>query len=55
MKIKVEDPPRRKHSAFVGGAVLGSIMRERDEFWITRKDWEDKGASVLRDMGSKFM
>lgn len=47
MRIKVEDPPRRKHMAFVGGAVLASIMKDRKDFWIFKKDWEEHGASIL--------
>ena len=28
-KLRVEDPPRRKHLVWLGGAVLGSIMADR--------------------------
>lgn len=28
-KIKVEDPPRRKHMVFSGGSVLADIMKDR--------------------------
>lgn len=49
MKIKVEDPPRRKHMAFIGGAVLGSIMRDREEFWISKQSWEESGPSILHN------
>lgn len=26
-KIRIEDPPRRKHMVFLGGAVLADIMK----------------------------
>ena len=29
IKIKVEDPPRRKHMVFSGGSVLADIMKDR--------------------------
>lgn len=28
-KIKIEDPPRRKHLVFGGGSVLADIMKDR--------------------------
>jgi actin-related protein 2 len=40
---KIEDPPRRKHMVFLGGAVLAQIMKDRDEFWVSRQDWLEKG------------
>lgn len=47
-KLRIEDPPRRKHMVFLGAAVLGDIMRNEDEkFWITKADYEEHGLSVL--------
>ncbi|KAK9810314.1 hypothetical protein WJX72_008449 [[Myrmecia] bisecta] len=40
-KMKIEDPPRRKHTVFLGGAVLADIMKDREEFWISRKEYEE--------------
>jgi len=42
-KIKIEDPPRRKHMVFLGGSVLADIMKERQEFWITKQDYDEVG------------
>lgn len=28
-QIRIEDPPRRKHMVFLGGAVLADIMKEK--------------------------
>jgi hypothetical protein len=36
-KIKIEDPPRRKHMVFLGGSVLADIMKDRPEFWMTKQ------------------
>lgn len=45
--IRIEDPPRRKHMVFLGGAMLADIMKDKPEFWISRQEWEEKGASAL--------
>jgi actin-related protein len=37
LPIRIEDPPRRKHMVFLGGAVLAEIMKDRPEFWMLRK------------------
>lgn len=42
-KIKVEDPPSRGHSVFLGGAVLSEIYKDRDEWWISREEYQEKG------------
>lgn len=34
LKLRVEDPPRRRHAVFLGAAVLADIMREQDDYWI---------------------
>ena len=50
-KIRIEDPPRRKHMVFLGGAVLADIMKGRQEFWITREEWFEQGAKSLDKLG----
>ncbi|KAG5633620.1 Actin- protein 2-B, partial [Asterophora parasitica] len=50
-KIKIEDPPRRKHMVFLGGAVLADIMKNREEFWITREEWFEQGERALAKLG----
>lgn len=47
-KLRIENPPRRKHMVFLGASVLGDIMRDRPEFWITKAEWEEEGARALR-------
>ncbi|KAK3093370.1 hypothetical protein FSP39_014680 [Pinctada imbricata] len=46
-RIRIEDPPRRKHMVFLGGAVLADIMKDKDSFWMTRAEYEEKGIRVL--------
>jgi len=51
-KIRIEDPPRRKHMVFLGGAVLADIMKDKDDFWMTRAEYEEKGVrGVLAKLG----
>jgi len=46
-KLRIEDPPRRKHMVFLGGSVLADIMKDRAEFWISKKEWEEHGANII--------
>jgi len=45
-KLRIEDPPRRKHMVFLGGSVLADIMKDREEFWISKKEWEEVGERI---------
>lgn len=47
-KVRIEDPPRRKHMVFLGGAVLADIMKDKEGFWLTRKDYEEKGIKIVQ-------
>lgn len=52
-KIRIEDPPRRRHMVFLGAAVLGEIMKDKTSgFWLTKADYEEKGLKILDQMGS---
>jgi len=44
-KLRIEDPPRRKHMVFLGGSVLADIMKDKDDFWISREEYFEKGAA----------
>lgn len=46
-KLNIEDPPRRKHLVFIGGAVLADAMKSRYEFWATKEEWEEEGSRIL--------
>ncbi|XP_039279584.1 actin-related protein 2-B isoform X3 [Nilaparvata lugens] len=53
-KIRIEDPPRRKDMVFIGGAVLADVMKDRDNWWITKQEYEEKGImKVLGKLGSR--
>ncbi|KAL3169479.1 hypothetical protein MRX96_045532 [Rhipicephalus microplus] len=46
-KIRIEDPPRRKDMVFIGGSVLAEVMKDNDKFWMSRREYEEKGVRVL--------
>lgn len=50
-KIRIEDPPRRKHMVFLGGAVLADIMKDREQFWVTKAEWDEQGLRALDKLG----
>ena len=40
VKIRVDDPPNRKHAVWIGGAVLADIMKANDAWWVSREEWQ---------------
>jgi len=51
-KVRIEDPPRRKHMVFLGGAVLADIMKDKEEFWMNKKEYDEGGINrVLAKLG----
>jgi len=46
-KLRIEDPPRRKHMVFLGGSVLADIMKDKPEFWISRAEWAEHGERII--------
>jgi len=52
-KMRIEDPPRRKHAVFMGGAVLAEAMKDRDDFWMSKAEYEEKGIGVLQKLSPK--
>ncbi len=49
--LRIEDPPRRKDMVFIGGAVLADVMKDRDDFWMTRAEYQEQGLRVLKKLG----
>lgn len=31
---------------FIGGAVLADVMKDRDNFWISREEYQEKGVQA---------
>jgi len=46
-QLRIEDPPRRKHMVFLGGAVLGEIMKDKEAFWMNNAEYKEIGNRVL--------
>ncbi|GAB5354918.1 hypothetical protein AAMO2058_000160700 [Amorphochlora amoebiformis] len=54
-KMRVEDPPRRRHMVFIGGAVLAQIMKNDENFWISKEEWSELGAeqAIIKKLGAQ--
>lgn len=50
-KLRIEYPPRRKHMVFLGGAVLADIMKDKDEFWVSKAEYEEHGEAYFKKSG----
>ncbi|KAL5998786.1 Actin-related protein 2 [Asimina triloba] len=50
LRLRIEDPPRRKHMVYLGGAVLAGIMKDAPEFWMSRQDYLEEGVACLRKL-----
>jgi len=50
-KMQIDDPPRRKHMVFLGGAVLAEVMKDKELSWITQEDWSTNGPRALEKLG----
>eukprot|EP01106_Pelomyxa_sp_JSP_P019138 TRINITY_DN93_c0_g1_i7.p1 TRINITY_DN93_c0_g1~~TRINITY_DN93_c0_g1_i7.p1 ORF type:complete len:430 (+),score=179.56 TRINITY_DN93_c0_g1_i7:89-1291(+) len=46
-KCRIEDPPRRKHMVFLGGAVLADIMKDKPDFWIMKSEYDEMGVKCI--------
>lgn len=51
-KLRIEDPPKRKHAVFIGGAVLADLMKGTPQFWVTRSEWQEEGPKALDKLGN---
>jgi len=48
-KVSIEDPPRRKHMVFLGGAVLANVMAGQPSFWVSKEEYREKGIQYCLD------
>ncbi|CAH0389499.1 unnamed protein product [Bemisia tabaci] len=53
-KIRVEDPPRRKDMVFMGGAVLAQLAKDKDNFWMSRAEYLEKGVGILSKLNPNY-
>jgi len=47
LKLRIEDPPRRKHMVYLGGSVLADIMKDKEQFWMSRSEYQELGIEKL--------
>jgi len=52
-KLRVEDQPYRKDIVFMGGSMLANVMKDRDDFWISKSEYQEQGSAVLNSFGAK--
>lgn len=52
-KIRIDDPPRRKDMVFIGGAVLAGLNKNKDEFWMSKAEYQEMGLKVLSKWGAR--
>ncbi|KAL0584872.1 hypothetical protein ABG067_005316 [Albugo candida] len=46
-RLRINDPPRRKHLVFLGGTVLADLLKDNDQVWISRKEYQEQGVRCL--------
>ena len=46
VKIKVDTPPERSLSVWIGGSIVGSLGAFR-RLWISKEEYEESGPSVV--------
>lgn len=55
VKIRVDSGGDRRYSVFAGASVLADIMKDRDDFWIWKSEWNEMGKDLalsrLKQMG----
>eukprot|EP01083_Nonionella_stella_P074491 202087_1 len=44
LKLKITQP-MMQDMVFVGGSVLCDLMKQQNEFWLNKNDWNEKGAA----------
>ncbi|KAJ1790208.1 Arp2/3 complex subunit, actin nucleation center, partial [Coemansia sp. RSA 1938] len=49
-KLQIDDPPNRRHMVFLGGAVLADVMKDNEQAWVTKQEWEEYGPRALQKL-----
>ena len=45
--INIVDSPRRKYSVFSGAAILSKVSNDVEDYWISKKEWEECGSKII--------
>ena len=51
MKIKINAPPERKYSVWIGGSILASLSTFQN-MWITKEEYDESGPAILHSRRS---
>ncbi|BFF96319.1 actin-related protein 2-like [Drosophila madeirensis] len=46
-KIRIKDPPTRSYMVYTGGSILAEVTKDREEFWMSKEEYEEQGVKVL--------
>lgn len=49
--IRIVEHEQPQHAVFVGGALQAGIMKDKEGFWMTRQEYEEKGIYVSEKLG----
>ncbi|CAG9857754.1 unnamed protein product [Phyllotreta striolata] len=47
-KIRVNANPWRKHAVFQGGALLAQCMKDDNDYWLSKREYEESGSLLLK-------
>ena len=36
---------------FLGGSVLADIMKDKPDFWVSKREWDESGKKALEKLG----
>lgn len=46
-KVNIEAPPNRNTLVYMGASILGDALRDQDSVWISKKEYEEQGSSIV--------
>ncbi len=46
LNVKIDAPPEREYSAWIGGSILGS-MATFQSMWISKQEYDESGPSIV--------
>jgi actin beta/gamma 1 len=47
VEIRIVAPPERRYSVWIGGSILSSL-KTFQRLWVSRKEYQEQGASIIR-------
>ncbi|KAL9975190.1 hypothetical protein ACROYT_G012319 [Oculina patagonica] len=51
--LRIDDSTDLRHSVFFGGSVWADIFKDKEKYWMTKQEYEEKGINVLEKLGIK--